>query len=44
MIGKIREIMETGKLIKVNRFNDRKETSICRELEKVWGVGTKKAK
>ena len=43
MIEKIAEILKTGSLSKLKAVSH-KELSACKELEKVWGIGYKKAK
>ena len=42
MIEKISEILRTGSLSKLKAVAH-KELSACKELEKVWGIGYKKA-
>lgn len=44
MKEKIKEILTTGHLSLLNRYTVKEEISVCKELEKVWGIGSKKAK
>ena len=44
MISKAKEILETGTLTGLNKYNNKEEVVVCKELEKVLGVGAKRAK
>ena len=44
MAERVREIMTTGGLRKVAKMSNREEVIVCKELEKVIGVGSKRAK
>lgn len=44
MKDKIKEILTTGHLSLLNKYSVKEEINVCKELEKVWGIGAKKAK
>jgi len=44
MMKKLKEIVSTGGLSKMIKFMNNEELKICKNLEKVWGIGQYKAK
>jgi DNA polymerase/3'-5' exonuclease PolX len=44
MFQKVKEIIETGSIVKMQKFSNSEEMTVRKNLEKVWGVGPKKAK
>jgi DNA polymerase/3'-5' exonuclease PolX len=44
MADKIKELLETGTMSKLKNFTQREENIVCKDLERVWGIGPKKAK
>lgn len=44
MKDKITEIINTGELARLKRYSVKEENNVCQELEKVWGIGSTKAK